>query len=461
MHLKNKISGLVLVFLSLVMFGCKPDEPEYFEDLAFDLAGETSKTWVMNAMPTGPCAPHLLLPLNALTNLTLYREDQLALYDDFNCITRASWSIDGNQPGRTGRKAYLTLIIFDPLQQINSPYQQRFLVTVNGGAISLTDQSTGARYTGIASETPYDVNAICNNGIYDPGFENGKDCGGFCPIDCGTNPDNPIALIGNPDGMAILGGGQNIAFIEGNQVKIISGPDGDPIIFRKFTLSGVFDINRSSNGGFIIASDPGNFQLRNFQSDGAELSPITLLNNGALTAQETHIRVSNQSTVGLATYSNTNFLSGYNNANQITATGNTFGVFDITLIDNIAPAKIFALVGAQYELYSILDVVNFEYSLSIGGLIDADFGTEVSSGQDFIYAINNATNQLVVIDELDGSVVQPFDLSSYGNNPGFISVSDDLIAVYFTNENRVVFFDHDRSALPNMLTPRKTWNLNL
>jgi hypothetical protein len=71
MRLESKYCLLFLITLCLSVLSCKPDKTDYFEDVAFDLAGETSKTWVMNAMPTGPCAPELLLPLNTITNIVL------------------------------------------------------------------------------------------------------------------------------------------------------------------------------------------------------------------------------------------------------------------------------------------------------------------------------------------------------------------------------------------------------
>jgi hypothetical protein len=458
MRLESKFKILFLVAFSMSVLSCKPDDPDYFEDVAFDLAGETSKTWVMNAMPTGPCAPELLLPLNTITNLTLYRENQFGLYDDFNCITRVSWSVEDNKPGRSGRNIYLSLTIFDPVQQVTSPYQQRFLVTVNGGAISLTDESTGARYTGIASETPYDVNAICTNGVYDPAFENDKDCGGICPTVCGPQ----AKLVTAPNSMALLSGGQSIAFLdlEDGRIKVVEGANNTPTLLSEKEVLG-FDVARSNSGGFLLTSDPGNFQIRNFQSNGAEGLPINLTSNTGLGlfAQETHIRVSNQGTAGFATYSGLE-LSTYNNANQIISSATLPGVFDITYLDNSTPFKVFVLAGDRYEIYDAFSLgTTPSTSQPIGGIIDADFGAELdNAGADYVYVVNNTSNQLVIIDEGTGTVVGNFDLSSYGTGPSLVSVKEDVIAVYFSLDNRVVFFDHNSANLPWTLTVIKKWN---
>jgi hypothetical protein len=329
-------------------------------------------------------------------------------------------------------------------------------VTVNGGAISLTNSNTGAVYTGIASETPYDVQALCNNSIYDPAFENNIDCGGLCPAEC----NDPAKLIVAPTSMALLSGGQSIAIMDAfdNKIKIIEGPNEAPVLSTDISALG-FDISRNNSGGFLLASDPGNFQIRSFQSSGAENIPISLLDNGSLTASETHIRVSNQNSSGFAAYSGFE-LSSYNNTNQIISSATLPGVFDITHIDNIAPAKVFALVGDRYEIYDALNLGNTPFfSQSIGGIIDADFGAELdNAGSDYVYVVNNTSNQLVIIDESTGSVVGNFDLSGYGASPSLISVRDDVIAVYFGADNRMVFFDHNSNSLPWELTVIKKWN---
>lgn len=471
MRLASSLVSFIVLGSLLVLSSCKPDNTDNLENMLYDLTGGDSRTWLMEEMPIGACDP-FPSSFDYYGRLVMSQQNQEGWYINSQCGFRAKWKLDPFEDEKKEGYAYLTLTLFNGSK---IEYEQRFLLSfyVNenepeytgeyGMRILLKDLSTGLETSGGLleyGESPISLKSYCQNGEFN--FrERGIDCGGICPTDCGETKINPYSI-------ALLDGGQSVAILNQSfwyELIILDGPNEaynrkkvTPTSFGRYA-----QINRSEAGGFWVPGNPasGSGSFINFLANGTQTSPITVSQDVGFGG--TYDKLSNQTASGFAAFSENSVLQSFDNANQLVSTSKVVfdALSDLTYIDDHSPAKVLVVDARRFTAFNASDLNAAPIFVKpVDGIVDADFGVEADTpGESFIYAIKANSQELLVMDSETGDVLDALSLAAYGT-PQFISVRDDVVAVYFSSSKKLVFFNHNATTLPGTLSVLKTWTLS-